>query len=299
MGERTLAFLRSREGHRMTGKSYELKFDGLDMPSGEISFTQLAALAASLQELVTRIGRQIDDRSGPGRTPVSLGRATEIRLTGVRKGSTKLDIEIGDPNTVDLPEETHEVVADRFEDLFDGLTRNDAPPWADRLIGEAAASVVKSFSALGATGVSLRRIGHEGRLWSMDPRDLDPQAWEIGSAPETLAPTEASASGRLEAVDLKANRFRIRDDLGQAINLVHVADAEEAGRLVGGRVVATGDGTRDAQGRLQSIDGARVTAYEPRFSSIDDSRTYEGSLPDVDLGFSDEDLVTFLRSLDS
>ena len=53
----------------MTEQSYVLKLDGMEVPSGEIPFRDLADLADALQLSATRIGRQIGRVEGPGRTP--------------------------------------------------------------------------------------------------------------------------------------------------------------------------------------------------------------------------------------
>lgn len=72
----------------------------------------------------------------------------------------------------------------------------------------------------------------------------------------------------MEAVDLKANRFRIRDDVGSGIALGAVDDAEQAGRLVGQRDPAHGVGISGDNGRLV-IRGARlVPSPLPTLSTV-------------------------------
>lgn len=70
----------------------------------------------------------------------------------------------------------------------------------------------------------------------------------------------ASATGRLEAVDLKSEKFRIRDDVGNAIALGHVVNAAEMAHLINPRVTATGESTRGTRGELRSLESARIEA---------------------------------------
>jgi hypothetical protein len=59
---------------------------------GEIPLTALAGIAAETQTLIRRLARSLDERSGPGRTPVAIENATELLLVAVRPGSTMLDV---------------------------------------------------------------------------------------------------------------------------------------------------------------------------------------------------------------
>jgi hypothetical protein len=284
----------------VTGKSYELSLEGMDVPEGQISFAQLGALATNIQDLVKRIGRQLDDRGGPGRTPISLGRATEIRLTALKQGSTLLDFEVGDPETIDLPDETHALLAERFEEIVEHVAQNHPPAWADHLVGEATMRVVNTLRAIGATDVKLFRVTDTVRqIVDVNPATLDPSIWEI-EAPQVLETSgrDHRVSGRLEAVDLVSHRFRVRDDTGHAIRLENVADADEVGRLVGSRVIATGEGFRDARGTLVRLDGAAVVSQELS-PGVDDRPAVRSNAPHVetDLGFSDDELDDFLRDL--
>lgn len=58
--------------------------------------------------------------------------------------------------------------------------------------------------------------------------------------------------GRLEKVDLRSHDFRVRDDVGRAVDLKHVVDDVDAAQLVGQWVSAIGDGIL-ASGRLVAL----------------------------------------------
>lgn len=67
-----------------TQKSITLRFSVTDVPPGEIALSDLASIAATLQLLATRIGRQLVGQTGPGRTVSGAERATRLTLTGIR-----------------------------------------------------------------------------------------------------------------------------------------------------------------------------------------------------------------------
>lgn len=74
---------------------YEIKFSGAPADDGTISLERLAALANSLQAIAKgalqiRLGGMSNWR---GRTTLRLNQALEIRLSGLREGSTVLDLE--------------------------------------------------------------------------------------------------------------------------------------------------------------------------------------------------------------
>ncbi|MEI5583945.1 MULTISPECIES: hypothetical protein [unclassified Agromyces] len=285
----------------MAGKGYELAVQGMPVPDGQIPFAELGALATSIQDLVLRIGRQLDERSGAGRTPLSLGRATEVRLVALREGSTLLDFEIGDPDTIDLPDETHALLAERFEEIVQHVQINEPPPWTDHLVGEAAGRVVASLRSLGASSVTLSRTAAERvPVASLEPLALDPAVWAI--EPPALSEAtlvQVQASGVLEAVDLRSHRFRVRDDTGRGIALENVADAEEVARLVGSRVIAHGAAHRDARGMLAKIEGASIVP-QGDVSVSDDLPLVRGRYGPIEpAGLSDDELDAFLRDIRS
>lgn len=119
---------------------------------------------------------------------------------------------------------------------------------------------------------------------------------EVGSA--------HSATGRLEAVDLKARKFRIRDDVGNGIDLDEVADVEAVAPLVGLRTRATGSGVLSARGQLESLVSAVVepdhlpATWVPGQSlDLADVFTVPGPNPDGVQGLTSRDVEELLAGL--
>lgn len=77
---------------------------------------------------------------------------------------------------------------------------------------------------------------------------------------DTRTQVDVSVSGRLDLVDLRRARFRIRDAVGNDIVLLKVANIDEAARLVGQSVTALGEGDLGARGQIVAVTGAIVTA---------------------------------------
>jgi len=69
------------------------------------------------------------------------------------------------------------------------------------------------------------------------------------------------ARGRLEKVDLRSHEFRVRDDVGNAVILKHVADADDAAQHVGQWVLATGSAVL-VSGRLDALEDACVSPFD-------------------------------------
>jgi hypothetical protein len=70
-----------------------------------------------------------------------------------------------------------------------------------------------------------------------------------------------TVTGRLDKVDLRARRFRVRDDVGHDINLEDVVDVDAAAHLIGRRVAATGVAEHD-DSRLVRIVEPTLTLEE-------------------------------------
>lgn len=71
-----------------------------------------------------------------------------------------------------------------------------------------------------------------------------------------------TVSGVVEMADLRSHRFRLRDDVGNAIALNEVADVTAARGLVGERADAVGQPLRDNRGRLTALSSATVVAAQ-------------------------------------
>jgi hypothetical protein len=81
----------------------------------------------------------------------------------------------------------------------------------------------------------------------------------------------ASVTGRLDKVDLRARRFRVRDDVGHDISLEDVVDVDAAALLIGQRVVATGAAEHD--------DSRLVRIVEPTLSPEEEPASWSAEIP--------------------
>lgn len=273
-----------------------LRLSGTGLDDGEIGFSGLAALAQALQHLTLRIGRQLTGQEGPGRSAGAVERATQLRLRGTSPGSTVLHIAIGEANVLDEGLEHRSL--DALVDIFAGIAADDAPGWVTPLLGEATVSVIEALDAVStrcevATTRGLAPIG-------FFPRTASRSIWTISRA-EPLRRSDVTVSGRLDLVDLRRARFRLRDAFGNDIHLERVEAAEEAARLVGEIVTATGEALLGSRGQITAVTAATIVPAEwPEWTTP--------SLADVDLssstppttgidGVDDEEVAAFLRMI--
>lgn len=277
-----------------------IRLTGTAAPSGEIALSDLAALASSLQELATRVARHVVGQHGPGRTVAAAARVVDLRLTGLRQGSTVLDVSFGESNVLPLKGGPESDIADRFWEVVGGIQAGVPPQWASQSVRDSAVKLVDAFAAA-ADEVAIQRA--DGRT----------AAWRTARAPrtswllvDTVETERVTVVGRLEKVDLADRRFRIRDDVGNTITLEDVDDAEVVGPLVGQRTAATGAPVRAAEGRLRGLRDAAVepapVAAEWRPGRRSDLDAIFARAPGPDpagLDLSDEEISAFLAALDT
>jgi hypothetical protein len=245
----------------MTTKTYSLRLEGLDVPDGEISFRDLSGIGEALQLMATRIARQISGYEGRGGTRATLERMSEIRLTGVAKGSTALLMRLGDPDALPYIEGgEEELLNERFEDGLEAISANMPPEWASPLVKESIGRVAARVQASGAR----RATTSWGFADKLEPKvvielvAVDLAVWKVEEEIETH---RVRMTGRLDKVDLRARKFRVRDDVGNDVTLEDVADIDAAATLIGQRVVATGVAERE--------NGRVVRIVEPSISAED------------------------------
>lgn len=130
-------------------------------------------------------------------------------------------------------------------------------------MAEAAERLTTSIIASGATHFSFSSTGATGRMITPARASvglLDVDVWMI----EHRVTTESmSVAGLLEAVDIRANKFRIRDEIGNDIRIEDVVDLERAAQLIGNRVVATGLAERDDRDRIRLVEPLLIAEHLP------------------------------------
>jgi hypothetical protein len=273
-----------------------MRLSGTGLGDGEIGFTELAALAEAMQQLTLRIGRHLTGQEGPGRSPLAVERATALRLRGTARGSTVLDVAIGDEDV--LGEGLEHRSLDALLEIFAGIAIDEAPTWVTPLLGEATVSVIDALSA-----TSTRCEVATTRLLapiSFSPRTASRSIWNVTRAEPQRRPN-VSVSGRLDLVDLRRARFRLRDAVGNDINLERVKAAEDAARLVGEVVTATGEAVLGSRGQIIGLTTASVVPDEwpdwtpPSLADID--FTFSAPPTTGIEGVDDNEVAAFLRMI--
>lgn len=248
----------------------ELRLLGAATPAGEIAFEDLAALAKSLQELTLRVTRTCVTSRGTGRPSELVSELSRLRLRGISPGSTVLHASRGRTGTLDLPDSLDDMVDERLSEAVAGLVTSRRPLWAD---GSVASSVQDFARALRhAAPRSEFTVGHRAAI-TLNSADLRVEIWATDDA---VTSGQVTVTGRLEAVDLRQNRFRVVDDLTHRIRLDDVQDAESVASLVGSRVLAEGVGGLDERGTLRVLHSPTITS---------------ASLPPSWLSHSEQDLA--------
>ncbi|MGH3565224.1 MAG: hypothetical protein ACRDRH_04170 [Pseudonocardia sp.] len=230
-----------------------LRLQGTGVEDGQLTFTGIHRITGALQLLATRIGRTLIGQEGPGRSPLAVENATELRLRGLLRGSTVLDVAVGEDQV--LGEGLEHQTVDQLFELFNGLATDTPPPWTTPAIGNAMVQVVDALTA-----VSERcELTSPGRIpVPVRPRSASRSVWPTEDG-DTRTQADVSVSGRLDLVDLRRARFRIRDAVGNDIVLLEVANVDDAAQLVGQPVTALGEGDLGARGQILAVKGARVT----------------------------------------
>ncbi len=294
------SLLGSAKGVIAMTREFELQLLDATAPTGEISVKDLAALATALQELITRISRDVVQSPGPGRSKQYVEEFAQLRLSEIRGGSTVLQFVSGPTDTLDIDLTEQQLTDDRFWDVLTAIGADRKPPWVTDLVAESAMKLVNALTAAAPRAV------------------FSSSAWgriEIRSATvhvETWAPSVkqqegvAQVHGRLEKVDLRSHEFRVRDDVGFSVDLKHVIDDADAARLVGRWVMAEGDATSNSEGRVVVLEHARVHEV------VDPGAPYVGryvvpveeileSAPGPDpyggIDLTDDEMAAFLRAI--
>lgn len=244
----------------MAERSYEFRLEGLSSPSGEIALRDLAGIGQALQLTATRIARQLAGQVGAGRSRSAFERISELRLAGIGAGSTVLEVRLGEADALELPGGDEEAVADRFEELFSAIAANHRPEWAEAPVIEAVGRFAATVAACGATALTASRRRNDTLVpWQViDVASVDDTVWKVKA---TLATEHTAIAGWLDKVDLRARKFRIRDDVGNDVTLEDVVDVGAAAQLIGQRVVARGAAERE-RGKVVRIVEPSLEAEE-------------------------------------
>ena len=236
----------------MKGNDFEVRLLHLrnGVPSGAIGLADLAVLASALQELNTRIARLVVGQDGPGRSLEAAAQVAQLRLTGIREGSTRLEVGYGEQPTLDDSTfaRAQDETVDKFWQIVAGIAADSRPDWVTNAIAVSAADLVTAMARSAAGAVF---SGSAGREVSFEKLTVDRSRWG-GNDPAAMS--EIAVAGQLYAVNIETRRFSIRDDIGNSIPLEKVLNLDEASVLLGQRVEATGSVSHGKGGELRLTD---------------------------------------------
>ncbi|MBM0124728.1 hypothetical protein [Pimelobacter simplex] len=279
-------------------KDLELRLIDAPFPDGEVVVRDLAALTTALQELTTRIGRHVVNTPGPGRTMRFMEEFAELRLRAVEPGSTILRFSKGPIDKLDLDLEQHELADLRFWEIIEAIRADERPEWTTELIAESAGKLVAALREAGPRA-TLSDSAHP-------PIELESSAInvETWTSRRELTDVVMTAKGRLEKVDLRSHEFRVRDDVGHAVDLKHVENDLPAAHLVGQWVLATGKGIL-VSGQLVALDDVSIAALDDPAADLEDGHILDldeilASAPGPDprggLDLNEEEFSSFMKA---
>lgn len=280
-------------------KEIELRLVDASAPSGEVAVKDLAALATALQELTTRISRDVINTPGPGRTKLFMEELSQLRLSALERGSTVLRFTKGPTGKLDVDLPDQALADDRLWEIVRAMGEDRRPEWTTDLIAESVGKLVNAIKAAAPTVVLGTPSRSEVRIASsaMHVETWTPVRVHTGAV--------MTATGRLEKVDLRSHEFRVRDDVDQTVDLKHVQSDTTAAQLVGQWVVARGDAELHESGRLVVLDNASISRVDdPAAEHLNRSvATLDEILagapgPDIDGGIdlTDDEFQAFLEA---
>lgn len=283
-------------------KQIELRLVDGSAPSGEIALKDLSGIAAALQELVTRLSREAADAAGPGRSKQYVEEFAELRLDGITAGSTLLTVSKGPTDKLDVEVPGLSDADDRLWDILLAIGADRRPAWASTLVAESAGKLAAALRGAAPTTV----ISSPDRAdVHIDGTQIHVETWATNRASSVGS---ATAAGWLEKVDLHSHTFRIRDDVGNTVELRRVVDDHAAGRLVGQWVTAEGEATLSPAGRVVVLTHARVHETGDPAAAFLGSRVIPldeilasapGPDPNGGLDLTEEEWAAFLEAIRS
>ncbi|MCW2749403.1 MAG: hypothetical protein JWR83_513 [Aeromicrobium sp.] len=279
----------------------ELRLIGATAPSGEIAVKDLANVATALQELVLRIGREVVNTPGPGRSKHYVEEFSQLRLSSLEDGSTVLRFSKGPIDKLDLDLALLAEADDRFWEILGAISADQRPDWATELIAESAGKLVSALR--GAARTAIVAAPSRGQV-HIDSQSIHLDTWTAVHVTNDLMTT----AGRLEKVDLRSHEFRLRDDVGHTVELRQVQNDADVAQLVGRWVVAEGTGVLNESGRLVALGEARVSsvvdpAAEFASNKIVSREEILASAPGPDphggIDLTDDEFAEFMKAIRS
>lgn len=304
---------------QQTRPTLHLRLSAADGQDGEIALADLATVAAQTQQVVTRIARAMVDDQTFGRARRNIVSATTLSLTGIRSGSTVLDIALPDTaaetlRAEDMPAELGEMSLTVLTETLSALRGNDSEPVLPVGVDERVANdinrwlrAMRNYSRLSIDATLSRNTLHT----EVVPREAQVQLRKAARQPSIpyVSANNQVLSGRLYALNLRTGTFRIEDDARHSIQLTVPEDVRaEAAQLINQKVRAYGNAAIDQHHRLVSFnvvaleevpDLVTQTAFFERHQLVQPPRVIEerdlrdGVIQDL----SDDEIDEFMKAL--
>lgn len=236
----------------------EIELRLLDGPSphGQVRAFDESRISGALHEISIRLGRERVDMTRPGRSSRSVEELCEVRLVGLSRGSTVLAYAVGPVDeTLDLPELEWQGAA--FSSLFDGLAHDMRPEGVSDEVADSVGDLAQALRT------AAPRVGL--RLDTAEPVEIVTAFLhrDVWTTPRRSIDEETvTVVGVLEKVDLHSHEFRVRDGVGNALELVDVPRDQEVAQLVGTRVAASGQALRRRGGALSGVHAPVIEPFE-------------------------------------
>ncbi len=233
---------------------FESRLMGASAPDGELEADQLIAIAASLKEIATKIGRVETDAERVGRAPRRTQRVATLTI-GLAPGSTSvLARRTGTGDALDFDLADEQAFDEKFADLVESIALDQRPTWVGDSLSLAAADFTAALQQA-APEVEFKVAGQVRRRFKTEK--IHRETWRAAS---THSPDSITFAGRLYAVNLNTHRLQVQDDVGNQVALPRVLNDAAVSKLIGTYVTVKGSPEFDARGRLTHIRSAEIIA---------------------------------------
>ncbi|MCR8670443.1 hypothetical protein [Agrococcus sp. HG114] len=237
---------------------FEFRLLGAAAPAGELDADHLIAIAQSLKELATKLGRAETGGEPVGRPTSRTQRVAKLTI-GLAPGSTRVLVRrAADVNALPFDVEEERAFDEKFEAIVSSIAADERRDWITDTLALAAEDL---RAALEKAAPKVEFIVG-GRLHeAFSTAATHSETWRLGDG----APVDESLTfvGRLRVVNLDTQRLQVTDDLGTKVTLPNVVNADRVGALLGQYVEVVGKPDRDARGKLIQLRDAVIEAASP------------------------------------
>lgn len=212
-------------------REMEIRLIGHPSDDGQLLASDAVRLIEAFRHVTYRLTRAVADRPGLGRTVSDLEGMATVRVR-LAEGSTRLVFEIGDTSAVIDP--LSEGVDRAFLEIIEGMRLNTRPPGVSDAVASSVGELVGALHRA-APQAQLTVDGQRSAIMRTEVISRDPWQPELADSSG-----EVTVHGKLEMVDLRTAKFRLRDTVGNRIDLVDVQLPEQAAHLIDERVSVVG-----------------------------------------------------------